>query len=446
MREAGVNLVSDRHLLLGAARARPRRVRLQLARRGHGPAARQRHRGRPGHRDRLAAAVAHRRCTPRSLPVTGDGSTVLPRRPPALAPELAGVPRARAAPGARRSPSATRDHPAVVALARLQRARLPQRLRLLRRRRAARSAPGCEHRYGTLDALNAAWGTAFWCQRYGAWDEILPPRAAPSAAEPRPAARLPAVHLRRAAGLPRAERDVLRAVTPDMPGHHELHGRSSDIRAIDYVDWAAEVDIVSNDHYLTRRAAGPHDELAFAADLTRGLAGGGPWLLMEHSTSAVNWQPRNIAKRRASCARNSLAHVARGADAICFFQWRQSAPAPRSSTPRWCRTPAPTARLPRGRRARRRPRPARAVAGTPRVEAGSRSCSTGSPGGPASSTRTRADRLRYRQEALAWYTALPRRSASRVDVVPAGCRPRAATGSSSCPIAAPRAADAPAAA
>ena len=33
-----------------------------------------------------------------------------------------------------------------------------------------------------------------------------------------------------------------------------------------------------------------------AADLVRGLAGGQPWLLMEHSTSAVNWQPRNRAK------------------------------------------------------------------------------------------------------------------------------------------------------
>jgi beta-galactosidase len=45
---------------------------------------------------------------------------------------------------------------------------------------------------------------------------------------------------------------------------------------------------------------------------------------MEHSTSAVNWQPRNIAKRPGEMARNSMAHVARGADAILFFQWRAS--------------------------------------------------------------------------------------------------------------------------
>ena len=61
-----------------------------------------------------------------------------------------------------------------------------------------------------------------------------------------------------------------------------------------------------------------------AADLTRSLAGGAPWLLMEHSTSAVNWQPRNLAKRPGEMRRNSLAHVARGADSVLFFQWRAS--------------------------------------------------------------------------------------------------------------------------
>jgi beta-galactosidase len=45
---------------------------------------------------------------------------------------------------------------------------------------------------------------------------------------------------------------------------------------------------------------------------------------MEHSTSAVNWQPRNLAKQPGQLARNSMQHVARGADAVCFFQWRAS--------------------------------------------------------------------------------------------------------------------------
>lgn len=34
-------------------------------------------------------------------------------------------------------------------------------------------------KYGTLEGLNAAWGTAFWSQHYYAWEEILTPRRAP---------------------------------------------------------------------------------------------------------------------------------------------------------------------------------------------------------------------------------------------------------------------------
>ena len=45
---------------------------------------------------------------------------------------------------------------------------------------------------------------------------------------------------------------------------------------------------------------------------------------MEHSTSAVNWQPRNRAKQPGEMIRNSLSHVAHGADAVLFFQWRAS--------------------------------------------------------------------------------------------------------------------------
>ncbi len=46
---------------------------------------------------------------------------------------------------------------------------------------------------------------------------------------------------------------------------------------------------------------------------------------MEHSTSAVQWKPLNTRKRAGELMRDSLAHVAMGADAINFFQWRQSA-------------------------------------------------------------------------------------------------------------------------
>ncbi|WP_405639868.1 beta-galactosidase [Streptomyces sp. NBC_00019] len=178
-------------------------------------------------------------------------------------------------------------------------------------------------RYGTLEALNHAWGTAFWSQRYSDWQQILPPRLA--ASHPNPTQQLDFKRFSSDAlkDYLRAERDLLKGVTPDVPvtTNFMVMGET---KGMDYADWAEEIDFVSNDHYVL---PGPQsrDELSFSANLTSGIAGGRPWFLMEHSTSAVNWQPVNVAKRPGELARDSLLHVAHGADAVCYFQWRQSA-------------------------------------------------------------------------------------------------------------------------
>ena len=79
-------------------------------------------------------------------------------------------------------------------------------------------------RYSTLDELNDAWGTAFWSQRYADWDEILPPRVAPTHREPRSTARLRALLVGRAPRLPpRGVRGARRGRSGCAP-HHELHG------------------------------------------------------------------------------------------------------------------------------------------------------------------------------------------------------------------------------
>jgi beta-galactosidase len=178
-------------------------------------------------------------------------------------------------------------------------------------------------RYGTLEALNHAWGTAFWSQRYSDWQQILPPRLA--ASHPNPTQQLDFKRFSSDAlkDYLRAERDLLKGITPDVPvtTNFMVMGET---KGMDYADWAEEIDFVSNDHYVL---PGPQsrDELSFSANLTSGIAGGRPWFLMEHSTSAVNWQPVNVAKRPGELARDSLLHVAHGADAVCYFQWRQSA-------------------------------------------------------------------------------------------------------------------------
>jgi beta-galactosidase len=177
-------------------------------------------------------------------------------------------------------------------------------------------------RYGSLDALNDAWGTRFWGQVYGAWEHVGVPALAPSVVNP--AQRLDFARFTDAALLACfvGERDAIRAECPDVPITTNFMAGSC--LTTDLWRWGREVDIVSDDHYLWAADERAHVGLALAADLTRSVGRGKPWILMEHSTSAVNWQERNVAKRAGEMARNAVTHLGRGADAILFFQWRAS--------------------------------------------------------------------------------------------------------------------------
>ncbi|MEW9529937.1 beta-galactosidase [Microbispora sp. NPDC049125] len=176
-------------------------------------------------------------------------------------------------------------------------------------------------RYGEVGALNAAWGATFWGLTYGSFDEVEPPTVAPPGALT--ALRLDWTRFSVDAHIAnfRRERAAIRGFS-DLPVTTNF--MIPNCKEMDYWRWAPEVDVVANDHYLDAARAEPHIELAMAADLTRSVAGGRPWMLMEHSAGAVNWQPRNLAKRPGEMRRNSLAHVARGSDSVLFFQWRAS--------------------------------------------------------------------------------------------------------------------------
>lgn len=178
-------------------------------------------------------------------------------------------------------------------------------------------------RYGDVATLNESWGTSFWSQRYASFEEVLPPRSAP--AFPNPSQQLDFHRFSSDQLIANfvAERDVLHQLSPGVPVTTNFMV-TDHVRDIDYFAFAREVDVVTNDHYLRAEDPEAFRELAFCSDLVRGVAGGEPWLLMETSTSAVNWQPRNIAKQPGQLRRNAFQHVARGSDGILFFQWRAS--------------------------------------------------------------------------------------------------------------------------
>ena len=176
-------------------------------------------------------------------------------------------------------------------------------------------------KYGSVAALNDAWGTSFWSQAYSTFDEVYPPRTAPTFRNPTQLLDFDRFSSDELLDCYRGEAEILRAATPDIPITTNFMGW---FKPVDYWKWAAEIDVISDDSYPD-----PTDPLspatgAMTRDLMRSLRKGQPWLLMEQAPSAVNWRAHNAPKAPGQQRAWSYQSVARGADGILYFQWRQS--------------------------------------------------------------------------------------------------------------------------
>lgn len=193
----------------------------------------------------------------------------------------------------------------------------------------------CEARYGTVEALNEAWGNVFWSMDYGDWSEIGLPRL--TVAEPNPAH---ALAFRRfssdqVARFNSAQTDALRPLT-DAPLIHNYMGF---VTSFDHWAVGADLDVAAWDSYplgfLSDRIdaspehkerylrQGDPDMQAFHHDLYRGV-GGGRWWVMEQQPGPVNWAPWNPAPLPGMVRLWTWEAFAHGAEAVLPFRWRQA--------------------------------------------------------------------------------------------------------------------------
>lgn len=177
-------------------------------------------------------------------------------------------------------------------------------------------------RYVSLDALNDAWYTAFWSQRYDDWDEILPPRTTQYLANPAHAVDFKRFCSDEMLAACVEQRDEIRATGSTAPVTTNFMQPTWD--HLNQWDWSEQLDLASVDHYLDTTGPDGEAHVAYGADLTRSW-GGGPWLLMEQSASGIRDGARQAFKDPDRMLRNSLGYVARGSQGALFFQWRASA-------------------------------------------------------------------------------------------------------------------------
>lgn len=182
-----------------------------------------------------------------------------------------------------------------------------------------------KRRYGTIDAVNRAWNTAFWGHTFYDWDEIvLPNYLSEHFGEERTMFQGISLDYRRfnSESIQECfclEYEAVKKYTPDLPVTTNLMGF---YKPLDYQKWAADMDVVSWDSYPSNGDSPA--QIAMRHDLMRGIKGGRPFLLMEQTPSVTNWQPYNALKRPGVMRLWSYQAVAHGADSVMFFQMRRS--------------------------------------------------------------------------------------------------------------------------
>jgi len=179
-----------------------------------------------------------------------------------------------------------------------------------------------KNKYNTLETLNESWGTSFWSQAYGEWEEVQPPRKMMTFRNPGQVLDYTRFMNDSLRGILVGEIEALREVAPDAKVTTNGLGFW---RKTNYFSWYKHVDIAAWDSYPDP-ANGPGDvrTAAFGHDLFRSLRSGQPFILMEQVTSQVNWRSVNTLKAPGQMRALSYQAMARGSDGIMFFQWRAS--------------------------------------------------------------------------------------------------------------------------
>ena len=178
-----------------------------------------------------------------------------------------------------------------------------------------------QRRYGSVDALNQAWGTVFWSQEYSAWQQV--PLPLPPSGIHNPSLELAYRRFASDAfvGYQQLQIDLLRRLAPNQWITTNL------MRAftpLDYAALAQPLDFVSWDNYpRSRRVPGVHpDQVAFTHDLMRGLRGGQGFWIMEEQSGACGWEIVKSTPRPGEIRLWTYQAVGHGADGIVYFRWR----------------------------------------------------------------------------------------------------------------------------
>lgn len=178
-------------------------------------------------------------------------------------------------------------------------------------------------KYKTIEALNKAWYTVFWSHSYQSFQQIESP-------SPRGEDGIHALTLdwkrfvtEQTLNFYKMEVESVHAWNPSIPTTTNMMYY---YEGLNYFKFKDAVDVVSWDSYPLWHKKDDYAigiDVSMFHDIMKSVKKK-PFLLMESTPSVTNWQGISKLKKPGMHELSSLQAVAHGADAVMYFQWRQS--------------------------------------------------------------------------------------------------------------------------
>ncbi len=191
-------------------------------------------------------------------------------------------------------------------------------------------------KYGTVAALNKAWGNVFWSMDYRSFDEIELPNLTVTEANPSHRLDFQRCCSDQVVAFNKLQVDILRKYSADRDLVHNYMGFFT---AFDHHKVGQDLDVASWDTYplgfLDQEAiyteeekhtylrVGHPDFGAFHHDLYRGCGKGRLWI-MEQQPGPVNWAPHNPTPADGAVRLWTWEAFSHGAELVSYFRWRQA--------------------------------------------------------------------------------------------------------------------------
>jgi beta-galactosidase len=180
-----------------------------------------------------------------------------------------------------------------------------------------------KRRYGSIEAVNEAWGTVFWSQTYSSFAQIPVPLPTPNSHNPSLLLDWKRFCSDLIVDFQKLQIDILRA---ECPGQFITHNYMGFFEKTNYFHLARDLDFICHNQYplhfrKDRDPVAPPERLAAILDLMRGIKRK-PFWIMEEQAGPTGWETVSSTPRPGQLRLWTYHAVAHGADAVVYFRWR----------------------------------------------------------------------------------------------------------------------------